>query len=61
MPHREVLDRTRELGIPVWWTGRDGAVLIGLGDPLVAWGYSDLENSNDFRHICRFPGNQSNR
>ena len=61
MPHREVLDRARELGIPVWWTGRDGAVLIGLGDPLVAWGYSDLENSTDFEHVCRFPGNRSNR
>ncbi len=45
MPHGEVLDRAREAGFPVWWTGRDGAVLIGLGDPLVAWGFTDLENT----------------
>ena len=38
MPHREVLERARAAGIPVWWTGRDGAVLVGLGQPLVAWG-----------------------
>jgi len=37
MPHRAVLDRTAALGIPVWWTGRDGAVLVGLsGRPVVS-------------------------
>jgi len=37
MPHRVVLDRAAALGIPVWWTGRDGAVLVGLsGRPVVS-------------------------
>ena len=37
MPHRAVLDRAAALGIPVWWTGRDGAVLVGLsGRPVVS-------------------------
>jgi competence protein ComEC len=35
MPHRVVLDRADALGIPVWWTGRDGAVLVALS-PLPA-------------------------
>ncbi len=55
MPHGEVLDRAREAGFPVWWTGRDGAVLIGLGDPLVAWGFTNLESSFDFGQVCRSP------
>jgi competence protein ComEC len=40
MPHGEVRDRARAADASLWWTGRDGAVLIGLGDPLVAWGYA---------------------
>jgi competence protein ComEC len=31
MPHPEVQDRLRDAGFPIWWTGRDGAVLVGLG------------------------------
>jgi competence protein ComEC len=43
MPHPEVLERTRRRGIPVWWTGRDGAVLVGLeGDPVV-FGFGSSE------------------
>jgi competence protein ComEC len=30
MPHADVLARSRGRGFPVWWTGRDGAVVIGL-------------------------------
>jgi competence protein ComEC len=30
MPHPEVVERTRGAGAALWWTGRDGAVLIGL-------------------------------
>jgi len=39
MPHREVLERVAALGIPVWWTGRDGAVLVGLshGPVVSSW------------------------
>jgi competence protein ComEC len=40
MPHREVLDRAKALGIPVWWTGRDGAVLVGLAKGPVASGWA---------------------
>src|SRR5262249_56589610 len=34
MPHPEVVARVSADGYAVWWTGRDGAVLIGL-DPLL--------------------------
>lgn len=39
MPHPEVVARTRETGYTLWWTGRDGAVLIGLGPELRARGW----------------------
>jgi competence protein ComEC len=38
MPHPDVLARSRAQGMTVWWTGRDGAVLVGLGDPPAARG-----------------------
>jgi competence protein ComEC len=41
MPHREVIDRARAAGLSVWWTGRDGAILLGLRDRLTAWGLAD--------------------
>jgi len=41
MPHAEVLSRARRAGLPVWWTGRDGAVMIGLGERLTVWGYGE--------------------
>ncbi|UCE87301.1 MAG: MBL fold metallo-hydrolase, partial [Deltaproteobacteria bacterium] len=31
MPHPQVLARARARRMAVWWTGRDGAVLVGLG------------------------------
>jgi competence protein ComEC len=34
MPHADVVARVREAGIALWWTGRDGAVLVALGEPL---------------------------
>jgi competence protein ComEC len=39
-PHRVVLDRAAALGIPVWWTGRDGAVLVGLSSLPVVSGWA---------------------
>jgi competence protein ComEC len=39
MPHAEVLRRAEAAQLSVWWTGRDGAVLIGLGRPLAVWGF----------------------
>jgi competence protein ComEC len=36
MPHPGVLERAREAGLAVWWTGRDGAVLVALGPRLAA-------------------------
>jgi competence protein ComEC len=50
MPHAEVLERAHAADASVWWTGRDGAVLIGLGDPLVAWGYAPPRSDR-----CRGP------
>jgi competence protein ComEC len=41
MPHAEVVARARREGLAVWWTGRDGAVMVGLGEPLTVWGYGD--------------------
>ncbi len=41
MPHAEALERARESGVSVWWTGRDGAVMVGLGGRLRAWGYRE--------------------
>jgi competence protein ComEC len=34
MPHRPVRERARAAGAPLWWTGRDGAVRVGLGAEL---------------------------
>jgi competence protein ComEC len=41
MPHAEVLERAAGEGLSVWWTGRDGAVMVGLGERLTVWGYGD--------------------
>ncbi len=34
MPHPEVVARVAERGIPLWWTGRDGALRVALGERL---------------------------
>jgi competence protein ComEC len=34
MPHAEVVQRAHAHGLSLWWTGRDGAVRIGLGPRL---------------------------
>ena len=34
MPHAEVVARAHAVGAALWWTGRDGAVRIGLGPRL---------------------------
>jgi competence protein ComEC len=39
MPHAEVVERARAAGYSVWWTGRDGAVLIGLEPVLHVQGW----------------------
>jgi competence protein ComEC len=49
MPHAEVLSRARREGLPVWWTGRDGAVMVGLGERLTAWGYGDRPGADACR------------
>jgi competence protein ComEC len=41
MPHTRVLARARERGLSIWWTGRDGAVMVGLAEPLTAFGFAD--------------------
>jgi competence protein ComEC len=52
MPHPEVLARTRERDLSIWWTGRDGAVMVGLGGPLTAFGYADPARTDHLR-ACR--------
>jgi competence protein ComEC len=41
MPHGEVVRRARASGAALWWTGRDGAVRIGLAPRLHALGTGD--------------------
>ena len=38
MPHPDVLARVRAQRMTLWWTGRDGAVVVGLGEPPTARG-----------------------
>jgi len=33
LPHPAALARARDAGASLWWTGRDGAVRVGLGEP----------------------------
>jgi len=40
MPHPEVLARAQRAAASVWWTGRDGALVVGLGEPLHVWGWA---------------------
>jgi len=35
MPHPDVVARVARAGATLWWTGRDGAVVVGLAPPLV--------------------------
>jgi hypothetical protein len=39
MPHAEVVARAGAAGYTLWWTGRDGAVLLGLSPRLAARGW----------------------
>jgi beta-lactamase superfamily II metal-dependent hydrolase len=38
MPHPEVERRLAEGATSLWWTGRDGALFVGLARPRVAAG-----------------------
>jgi competence protein ComEC len=49
MPHADVLARAEEAGLSVWWTGRDGAVMVGLGERLTVWGYGNRMNPDACR------------
>jgi len=49
MPHADVLARAGAAGLSVWWTGRDGAVMVGLGERVTAWGYGDRMNPDACR------------
>jgi len=37
MPHPEVIERARRAGARVWWTGRDGAVIVGARGVVRRW------------------------
>ncbi len=45
MPHPEVRARARAAGLSVWWTGRDGALVVGLAEPLHVWGWGSVTGS----------------
>jgi competence protein ComEC len=40
MPHAEAVQRVADAGASLWWTGRDGAVIVGLGERLGAVGWA---------------------
>jgi competence protein ComEC len=41
MPHPDVVARARARGMSLWWTGPDGALIVGLSRPLHVTGYAD--------------------
>jgi competence protein ComEC len=41
MPHAEVVSRAQQAGYAFWWTGRDGAVLVGLEPILYVRGWRE--------------------
>jgi competence protein ComEC len=51
MPHPEVRMRANDAGMSLWWTGRDGAVIVGLSAPLIASGYR-----HEIRHAANRAG-----
>ncbi len=52
LPARTTLQRVRRHGAPVWWTGRDGAVVVSLRKPLSAWGW----RQDSAAERCRWHG-----
>jgi competence protein ComEC len=40
MPHAEVRARVAAAGASLWWTGRDGAVVVALAPPLAVRGFA---------------------
>lgn len=43
LPHRAALARARHARVSLWWSGRDGAVLVGL-DPLVVLPFAEARD-----------------
>ncbi|MEE8580984.1 MAG: DNA internalization-related competence protein ComEC/Rec2 [Myxococcota bacterium] len=39
LPSVAVLERVRAAQQTLWWTGRDGAIFVGLGAPFTVWGW----------------------
>ncbi|MED5262262.1 MAG: ComEC/Rec2 family competence protein, partial [Myxococcota bacterium] len=52
LPARATLQRVKRHGAPVWWTGRDGAVVVSLRKPLSAWGW----RQDSAAERCRWHG-----
>jgi competence protein ComEC len=59
MPHREVVERLDAAGIPWRWTGRDGAVLVGLAPRLCARAFAAVAEAGQAadagRDACSSP------
>jgi len=47
MPHTEVRQRAAAAGASLYWTGRDGAVLVSLARPLLARGLAPFARSGE--------------
>jgi competence protein ComEC len=46
MPHESVVERVRAAGVSLWWTGRDGAVLVSIGEPLWVRGWREIRRAS---------------
>jgi competence protein ComEC len=44
LPHPDALARARGAGASLWWTGRDGALLVGLGSRLSVLPYASVRS-----------------
>jgi competence protein ComEC len=53
MPHPEVVARAVDAGYALWWTGRDGAVLVGLDPtlPVRGWRQAGASRSGPDRGV----------
>jgi len=47
MPHAEVVARVARAGASLWWTGRDGALLVALREPRAVVGLAPARRKGE--------------
>ena len=50
LPHPAALLRARRAGASLWWTGRDGAVFVGLGERLAVLPFAPRRSGCELPH-----------